>query len=116
MGFLGDERFHGGLIAVALVANFFILRAALKHHHNRWPLLLCVAGGTMALLGHVTAPWVEYSGFGLLMAAAILNVVLLRSHRKAGGACCSHEHGENDLSHSVGSARLECCRGSTFAV
>ena len=91
MGFLGDERFHGSIIAVALVADFFILRAAMQHHKSRWPLALCLAGGAIAILGHFTAEVVELSGFGLLMVAAIQNVVLLRRHRREGGSCCAHE-------------------------
>ena len=91
LGFLGDERFHGGIIAVALIADFFILRAAMQHHGNRWPLGLCLAGGAIAILGHFSAEVVEFIGFGLLMLAAIYNVVLLRRHRREGGSCCAHE-------------------------
>lgn len=91
MGFLGDERLHGGIVAVALVADVFILRAAMSHHKNRWPLGLCLAGGALAVLGYFTAEVVEYVGFGLLFTAAVQNVVLLRRHRKEGGSCCAHE-------------------------
>jgi hypothetical protein len=91
MGFLGDERLHGSIIAIALVADFFILRAAMRHHKNRWPLGLCLGGGAVAILGHFTAEVVEFVGFALLMLAAIHNVVLLRRHRREGGSCCAHE-------------------------
>ena len=91
MGFLGDERLHGGIIAIALVADFFILRAALRHHRNWWPLGLCLGGGTVAIVGHFTAEVVEFAGFALLMLAAIHNVVLLRRHRREGASCCAHE-------------------------
>jgi hypothetical protein len=30
-------------------------------------------------------------GFGVLMVAAVQNVVLLRRHRREGGSCCAHE-------------------------
>lgn len=91
MGFLGDERFHGGVIVFALVADFFILRAAMKHHKSRVPLGLCLAGGVVAVVGHFTLEAVEFTGFGLLMLAAVQNVVLLRRHRREGGSCCSHD-------------------------
>jgi hypothetical protein len=90
LGFLGDERFHGGIIAVALVADFFILRAAMRHHKSRWPLALCIAGAGIAFIGHFTLEAVELVGFGLLMLAAVQNVVLLRRHRHEGGSCCAH--------------------------
>jgi hypothetical protein len=93
MGLLGDERVHGSIIALALVADFFILRAAMRHHGSRWPLLLCLAGVAVAVLGHFTAEAVELIGFGILMLAAVQNVVLLRRHRKQGGSCCTHEVG-----------------------
>lgn len=91
LGFLGDERFHGSIIAIALVADFFILRAAMRHHKNRWPLGLCLGGGVVAIVGHFTAETVEFIGFGLLMLAAIHNVVLLRRHHREDGSCCAHE-------------------------
>jgi hypothetical protein len=91
MGLLGDERLHGGIIALALVADVFILRAALKHHKNRWPLSLCLAGAALAVLGHFTVEFVEYLGFALLLIAAVQNVVLLRRHRNESGSCCAHE-------------------------
>jgi|SRR5688572_20770816 hypothetical protein len=91
IGFLGSERFHGALLAVALLADLFILRAAAKHHRNRWPLVLCIVGGAVAVAGHFVAEEMEYAGFALLMAAAIQNVVLLRRHRHQGGACCEHD-------------------------
>lgn len=91
MGFLGDERFHGGIIAFALVADFFILRAAMRHHQSRIPLGLCLAGGVVALVGHFTSEAVEFTGFGFLMLAAVQNVVLLRRHRRESGSCCSHD-------------------------
>ncbi|MDD9944659.1 MAG: hypothetical protein OXU20_26675 [Myxococcales bacterium] len=93
MGFLGDERVHGSLIAFALVADLVILQAAIRHHGNRWPLGLCVAGGAIAVLGHVTAEALELAGFGLLILAAVQNVVLLRRHKRAGGNCCAHAAG-----------------------
>jgi hypothetical protein len=93
IGFLGSERFHGALLAVALLADLLILRAAAKHHHSRWPLGLCILGGAVAVAGHFVAESLEYAGFALLMAAAVQNVVLLRRHRQQGGACCDHEHG-----------------------
>ena len=92
MGFIGLEPFHGWIIAVALVADFFILHAAMKHHENRWPLVLCISGGALAVLGHFATEMVEYLGFALLMVAAFYNVYLLRQHRKEGGACCAHDH------------------------
>jgi len=92
MGFLGFERFHGWIIAVALVADYFVLRAAMKHHKNRWPLILCVLGGAVAVAGHFTTERVEYFGFALLMVAAFYNVYLLRQHRSEGGACCAHDY------------------------
>lgn len=91
MGLLGDERFHGGILAVALVADLFILRAAMRHHRSRSPLILCLTGAAVAVIGHFTAEVLEFVGFGLLLLAAIQNFVLLRRHRKAGGACCAHE-------------------------
>jgi len=91
MGFVGDARFHASLIAVALVADFFILRAATRHHRNRWPLALCIAGGLVAIVGHFTAEALEYAGFGLLMLAAVQNIVLLRRHRREDGSCCVHD-------------------------
>ena len=94
IGFLGSERFHGVLLAVALLADLFILRAAARHYRNRWPLVLCIIGGAVAVAGHYIAEAMEYAGFALLMAAAVQNVVLLRRHRHQGGPCCAdHEHG-----------------------
>jgi hypothetical protein len=92
-GFLDDERMHGGVIAIALVADFFILRAATRHHRSRWPLALCLTGGALAVAGHFVWEALEYVGFGLLMAAALQNLVLLRRHRLEGGTCCAHEEG-----------------------
>jgi hypothetical protein len=91
MGFVVDESLHGGIILVALVADFFILRAAMKHHRSRWPASLCAAGALLAVAGHFTNEAVEFAGFVLLMIAAILNLTLLRQHRKHGGACCVHD-------------------------
>ena len=91
LGFLEDERLHLGLILVALVADVFILRAAVRHHQNRGPLALCVAGALSALAGHLVAEALEYAGFAALMVAALWNVVLLRRHRPRGGACCAHQ-------------------------
>ena len=93
MGLLGDERFHGSILAVALVADLFILRAAMRHHKSRWPLILCLAGGSVAAVGHFTAEVVEFVGFGLLMVAAVQNLVLLRRHRREGGVCCARQAG-----------------------
>jgi len=101
LGFLEIERFHGGLIAVALVADLFILRAAMKHHQSRWPLILCVSGGVIALAGHLIAEPLEYVGFVLLFTAAVQNVILLRRHRRHGGACCAHDaHHAHDAQHA----------------
>lgn len=91
MGFLADEHVHGSIMAAALVADFFILRTALRHHNNRWPMALCIAGAMTAVVGHVTSETVEFAGFGLLFLAAIQNVVLLRRHRRDGGSCCAHD-------------------------
>lgn len=91
MGFLEDGRFHGGVIVFALVADFFILRAAMRHHRSRIPLGLCLAGGLAALVGHFTSEAVEFAGFGLLMLAPVHNVVLLRRHKRESGSCCSHD-------------------------
>ena len=91
LGLVDTERFHGGLIAVALVADLFILRAAMKHHRSRWPLIVCIFGGIIAAAGHLIAGPLEYLGFALLMLAAVQNVILLRRHRRHGGACCEHD-------------------------
>lgn len=120
LGLLGDERFHGSIVAVALVADFFILRAAMRHHRNRWPLVLCVSGGTLALLGHFVAEAVEYAGFALLMLAAVQNVVLLRRHRSSGGSCCADEHHlrmqlqHRPLEHACESKRAETAFSSKW--
>lgn len=90
LGFLGDERFHGWVLVVALVVDFFVLRAAMKHHQARSPLTLCIVGGLVAVLGHATNETIEFIGFGLLMLAALINWVLLRNHHREGGECCQH--------------------------
>lgn len=91
IGLLGDEHVHGAVIAFALVADFAILYAALRHHQNRWPLGLCIGGGILAVTGHLTSEAIELAGFGVLMLAAVLNVVALRRHRRQGGSCCAHD-------------------------
>lgn len=88
---LGDERFHGGIIAVALALDLFILRAAMQHHQNRWPLFTCIAGGALVGAGHFIAEPLEYAGLALLFFAAVQNVILLGRHRRAGGTCCPHD-------------------------
>lgn len=90
LGILGDERLHGSLLLVALLGDVILLRAAWRHHGSRWPLLTCLVGGALALAGHVTYEAVEYAGFGLLMVAAVQNIVLLRRHRAEAGGCCAH--------------------------
>lgn len=101
LGFVGDERFHGTVVALAVVADLFILRAAMRHHGNPWPLALCVAGGAVATVGHFTAEGVEFTGFALLMLAAVANLVLLRRHRQEGGSCCANEHCGQGVERSV---------------
>lgn len=91
LGFVGSERFHGALLAAALLADLFILRAAMKHHQSRWPLAMCLCGSAVALMGHLFAEPLEYVGFALLMGAAVQNVILLRRHRTHRGACCEHD-------------------------
>lgn len=101
MGLLGDERLHGGILAIAMLADLLILRAAMQHHQSRAPLLLCSLGGLVAVAGHITSEVVELVGFGLLMVAAIVNVVLLRRHRHEAGSCCAHVSGERSVSHKA---------------
>lgn len=69
------------VIAAALVADFFILRAAKTHHKSRSPMWLCVTGAISAVAGHLLSELLELVGFSLLIAAAIQNFVLLRRHR-----------------------------------
>jgi hypothetical protein len=94
LGFLGDERFHFALIAVAVVFDVAILGAAFRHHRRRAPLILCGLGALAALGGHLGSGAVplEYVGFGALMLAALWNVVLLRRHHHhLSTACCAHD-------------------------
>jgi hypothetical protein len=91
LGFLADERFHGGVVTAALVADFLILRAGVQHHASRWPLGLCLVGGVVVVVGHFTAETLELVGLGLLLLAAVQNVVLLRRRCRRGGSCCPHE-------------------------
>lgn len=92
IGFMVNEQMHASILAVALVADVFILRAALRHHHNRWPLVLCLGGAIIAVLGHFWSEALEMLGLGSLVAAAFLNVFLLRRHRREAGSCCAHLH------------------------
>jgi hypothetical protein len=89
LGFLDSERWHAAVILVALIADFAILGASMRHHARRGPLVLCAAGGLAAVAGHVTAELVEHAGFALLLAAGIWNLVLLRRHRREAGTCCA---------------------------
>jgi hypothetical protein len=91
LGFLEDERWHGAVILVALVFDFAILGASMRHHARRGPLITCVAGAVLAVGGHFLVEVVEYAGFGLLLAAGIWNLVLLRRHQRDGDACCAHD-------------------------
>lgn len=92
LGLLKDERVHGALIVVALVVDFVILGASMRHHARRGPLWLCVVGAVMALLGHFAWEPIEYGGFAVLFATGIWNFVLLRRHHQEGGRCCAHRH------------------------
>lgn len=96
LGVLGDERYHAWLIAVAVVADLAILRAAARHHGNSGPLWLCAAGAALAGLGHAVGEVVEMSGFVVLMAAAVWNVVLIRRHHGGESACCAHGHAHHE--------------------
>jgi hypothetical protein len=90
-GFLSDERFHGVLIAFAVVVDGAIFAAGRRHHRRPGPLVLCALGALIALAGHLSKiAAMELAGFGALMLAAFWNVLLLRRHRHAGNACCAH--------------------------
>jgi hypothetical protein len=91
IGLMGDERFHGALILVALIADLIILRASVRHHARGGPLWLCVVGASCAIAGHLSWEPVEYAGFLLLLASGLWNLALLRAHRRAGGSCCAHD-------------------------
>jgi hypothetical protein len=93
LGFLSDERVHLALITVAIVFDVAILGAAFRHHRRRAPLVLCAVGALTALGGHLGSGLVqlEYLGFGVLMVAAIWNVVLLRIHHQSVTSCCAHD-------------------------
>lgn len=91
LGFVGSEGFHGSVLAVALVADFFILGAAMRHHQSRGPMILCLSGGVLALAGHLIAPSLEFVGFGLMMLAAAYNLFLLRRRRSQDSCCCTQE-------------------------
>jgi uncharacterized membrane protein YeiH len=93
LGFLEEEGWHGAVILLALIADFAILGASMRHHARRGPLVVCVAGAVLAVGGHFLGEVVEYAGFALLLAAGIWNLVLLRHHQREGGACCAHHHG-----------------------
>jgi len=90
IGFLEDERIHGAIILFALIADFGILGASIRHHGRRGPIGLCIAGAMLALLGHFAWEPIEYAGFAFLFAAGIWNLVLLRRHHREAGSCCAH--------------------------
>ncbi len=86
VAFLGNESVHGALFATVVVVDVVVLWAAAKHHQRVAPLVVCVVGAGIALLGHWLAEIVEYVGFGLLLFAALWNVRLMRrAHRND---CC----------------------------
>lgn len=93
-GFLEDERLHGAVILAALLADFLILGASLRHHRRWGPLGVCAAGALLAVAGHFTSELVEYGGLSLLLAAGIWNLILLRRHHREGADCCAHRHAE----------------------
>jgi hypothetical protein len=92
LGLLVDERLHGMLIVCAIVLDTAILTLSKRHYRQFQPLALCVAGALLSLLAHFvwSSLLLEYTGFGLLMAASLWNVALLRAHRHAADSCCPH--------------------------
>ena len=90
IGLLEDERIHGAIIVFALIADFGILGASIRHHGRRGPLGLCAVGAALALAGHFAWEPVEYGGFAILFATGIWNLVLLRRHHRKAGSCCAH--------------------------
>jgi hypothetical protein len=91
VGLLGNERLHVGVVTLAVVVDVAILRAAARHHRSPWPMALLLVGGVAVALGHATAEVVELGGFALVIAAAVLNAILMRRHRAAARRCCPHE-------------------------
>ena len=92
IGLLDNERVHAPIILVALIADFGILGASMRHHSRRGPIALCALGAMLAVFGHFAMELVEYAGFGILLGAGIWNTVLLRRHHQAGSTCCAHGH------------------------
>jgi hypothetical protein len=93
LGLVELERWHVAVVLVALVADFAILGASIRHHARKGPLVMCLAGAGLAVGGHFSVEVVEYLGFALLFAAGIWNLLLLRRHQREIGSCCSHHHG-----------------------
>lgn len=94
LGFVDGESWHVWVVGAALLADVVILTASMRHHGRRGPLAVCALGALLALGGHIVdaGTAVEYTGFALLLATGIWNVVLLRGHRHGSAACCAHGH------------------------
>ena len=101
VGVFEDERAHALVLLLAVVVDFAILGASLRHHGSRGPLIVCAAGAVLALGGHFVGEAVEYAGLAVLMGVGLWNFLLLRAHQHRPGGCCSPEAFERQQSRRL---------------
>ena len=89
IGAFEDERAHALVLLLAVVVDFVVLGASLRHHGSHGPLIVCAAGAVLALGGHFVGETVEYAGLAVLMGVGVWNLRLLRAHRHRPDGCCS---------------------------
>ena len=91
LGVFEDERAHALALLSAVIVDFAILAASMRHHGSRRPLVVCAVGAVLALGGHVAGEAVEFAGLAVLVGAGVSNFFLLRAHRHRASGCCSRE-------------------------
>lgn len=85
---LDDERLHIALTLTAIAVDLALFQLSRSGRDSRAPELLLAAGATLALAGMFAGELVELAGLGVMMAAAVVNLILVRRSSRTRAACC----------------------------